>query len=169
MIDVEIANAERGKTAYIIMKMNSLADEETIAKLYDASNAGVKIQLIVRGMCCLVPGVPGYSENIEVISIIDKYLEHARIYIFGNEGNERMYLSSADLMTRNLDHRVEVGFPVLDHHIKQEIRDIVNIQLKDNTKAREINRFNNNQYKKNKGKVSYRAQVDTYTYLKYKS
>jgi polyphosphate kinase len=169
LIDAEIKNAEKGKLAYIVMKMNSLADEDAIAKLYDASNAGVKIQLIIRGMCCLVPGVDGYSKNIEVISIIDKYLEHARVYIFGNEGDEKIYLSSADLMTRNLDHRVEVGFPVLDHEIKREIRDIINIQLKDNTKAREINRFNDNQYRRNKGKVSYRAQTDTYTYLKYKS
>ncbi len=168
LIDIEISSARHGRESYIIMKMNSLADEDTIAKLYDASNAGVKIQLIVRGMCCLVPGVEGFSKNIEVISILDKYLEHARVYIFSNGGDEKIYLSSADLMTRNLDHRVEVGFPILDPEIKKEVKDIINIQLKDNTKAREINRFNNNQYRKNKGKGLYRAQTDTYTYLKFK-
>ena len=83
-------------------------------QLYEASNAGVKIRLIVRGICCLIPGVPGFSENIKVISIIDKFLEHARVFIFGNNGKEEMFLSSADLMTRNFEHRVEVGFPVLD-------------------------------------------------------
>jgi len=168
-IDQEIKSAKAGKVAYMILKMNSLADEEMIEKLYDASNAGVKIQLIIRGMCCLVPGIEGMSENIEVISIIDKYLEHARVWIFANGGEEKVFLSSADFMTRNLDHRVEVGFPIIDPVIKKEIRDIIDIQLKDNTKARVINRFNNNQYLKDKAKVAYRAQTDIYTYLKYKN
>jgi polyphosphate kinase len=118
-------------------------------------------------MCTLVPGVEGISENIEVISIIDKYLEHARVWIFANGGEEKIFLASADLMTRNLDHRVEVGFPILDENIRKEIRDIIDIQLKDNTKAREINQLNNNRYKP-KGKMSYRAQTDIYTNLKYK-
>jgi len=168
LIDREIKNAQDNKVAYMILKMNSLSDEDIISKLYDASNAGVKIELIIRGMCCLVPGVKGFSENIRAISIIDKYLEHARVWIFCNNGNESIYLSSADMMTRNLDNRVEVGFPILDEGIKQEIRDIINIQLKDNTKAREFNQLNNNRYKKH-GKVSYRAQDDIYTYLKYKN
>lgn len=167
LIDSEISIAKSGKKAGIILKMNSLCDEDIIIRLYNASNAGVKIKLIVRGMCCLVPGVEGYSTNIEVFSIIDKYLEHARVWIFGNDGNELLYLSSADLMTRNLDHRVEVGFPVLDPDIRKEIRDIIDIQLKDNTKSREINQLNNNRYRK-RGKVSYRSQEDIYTYLKYK-
>jgi len=168
LIESEGKIAKSGKEAYIILKMNSLTDEEMIAKLYDASNAGVKINLIVRGMCCLVPGVQGYSENIEVISIVDRFLEHARVWIFGNNGDEKVFLSSADLMARNLDHRVEVGFPILDPYVRSEIRDIIDIQLKDNTKAREINQLNNNRYKKNKFKTENRAQVDTYTYLKYK-
>jgi polyphosphate kinase len=167
LIDTEIRNAEGGKTAYIVLKMNSLADERMVQKLYDASSAGVKIQLIVRGMCTLVPGVEGVSENIEVISIIDKFLEHARVWIFANGGDEKIFLASADLMTRNLDHRVEVGFPILDENIRREIREIINIQLKDNTKAREINQLNNNRYKP-KGEISYRAQTDIYTYLKNK-
>lgn len=168
LIDKEIKVAKSGNTAYIILKMNSLTDEDMISKLYDANNAGVKINLIIRGMCCLVPGVPGYSENIEVISIIDRFLEHARVWIFGNNGDEIVFLSSADLMARNLDHRVEVGFPILDPLVKSEIRDIINIQLKDNTKAREINQLNNNRYKKGRTKTQNRAQLDIYTYLKYK-
>jgi polyphosphate kinase len=168
LIDREMRNARDNKQAYMILKMNSLSDEHIISKLYDASNAGVKIDLIIRGMCCLVPGITGFSENIRVTSIIDKYLEHARVWIFGNNGNESIFLSSADMMTRNLDHRVEVGFPILDNAIRKEIRDIINIQLKDNMKAREINRFNNNEYRKTHGKINYRAQYDIYTYLKYK-
>ncbi|MEJ6979132.1 polyphosphate kinase 1 [Pedobacter sp. P351] len=167
LIDTEIKNAKDGKPAYMVLKMNSLADEDMVQKLYNASSAGVKIQLIIRGMCTLVPGIEGLSENIEVISIIDKYLEHARVWIFANGGEERIFLTSADLMTRNLDHRVEVGFPILDPNIRKEIRDIINIQLKDNTKARELNSLNNNRYRP-KGKICYRAQTDIYTYLKYK-
>ena len=169
LIDTEIKNAKADKTAYIILKMNSLADEQTIKKLYDASNAGVKIKLIIRGMCCLVPGKKGFSENIEVISIIDKFLEHARIWIFANGNKEKMFLLSADLMTRNLDHRVEVGFPIYDNNIREEIRQMVDIQLMDNTKAREINHLNNNKYRKTKIKIKYRTQVDTYNYLKNKN
>lgn len=169
LIDKEIGMAKEGKNAWMILKMNSLSDEDMIAKLYEASNAGVRIQLIIRGMCCLVPGVEGFSENIRVISIIDKYLEHARVWIFGNDGDQRIYLSSADLMTRNLDHRVEVGFPIFDKNIRKEIMDIIEIQLKDNVKAREINQYNNNRYYRTRVKVPHRAQDDIYSYLKYKS
>jgi polyphosphate kinase len=169
LIDNEIKQAKSGNPAYMILKMNSLSDEGMIAKLYDASNAGVKIQLIIRGMCCLIPGLEGYSENITVRSIVDKYLEHARIWIFGNNGRELMFLSSADLMTRNIDHRVEVGFPILDNNIRHEIRDIIEIQLKDNTKAREINQYNNNRYLRGHLKISFRAQTEIYSYLKYKT
>ncbi|MFC5284259.1 polyphosphate kinase 1 [Pedobacter alpinus] len=168
-IDREIKHARAGKEAYMILKMNSLADELTIKKLYDASNAGVIIKLIIRGICCLVPKKPGFSENIEVISIIDKFLEHARIWIFGNSGKEEIYLLSADLMTRNLDHRIEVGFPIYDPEIRKEIREMVDIQLMDNTKAREINSLNNNKYRKTKVRTPYRTQIDTYNYLKNKN
>jgi len=168
LIDREIRFARQGKPAYMILKVNSLADEGVVQKLYDASNAGVIIKLIVRGICTLVPGVTGFSENITVISIIDKFLEHARVFIFCNNEHEAMYLSSADLMTRNLDHRVEVGFPVLDAEVCQEIRDIIEFQLQDNVKARDINKQNNNKYHTNRLKTKIRAQVQTYNYLKNK-
>lgn len=166
LIDTEIRNAKAGKPAYMILKMNSLADEQLIAKLYDASNAGVKIQLIIRGMCCLVPGVEGFSKNIKVISIVDKYLEHARIHIFANGGKEIIYLTSADFMTRNIDNRVEAGFPVYDPALQKQIKDMVNIQLKDNTKSREINKTNTNKYHRTRTDTHHRAQVETYEYLK---
>ncbi|HVV56534.1 MAG TPA: polyphosphate kinase 1, partial [Mucilaginibacter sp.] len=168
LIDNEIKNAKAGKPAYMILKMNSLSDEQMVLKLYQASNAGVKIKMIVRGMCCLVPGMKGYSENIDIISIVDKYLEHSRVHIYCNGGNELIYLTSADFMTRNIDNRVEVGFPIYDEDLKKEIREIINIQLEDNTKAREINSQNNNRYHKTRSDVPVRAQIDIYNYLKYK-
>jgi len=168
LIDNEMKNAKAGKKAYMIFKMNSLADEQMIAKLYQANNAGVKIQLIVRGMCCLIPGVKGFSENIEVISIVDKYLEHSRVHIYCNNGDELIYLTSADFMTRNIDNRVEVGFPIFDEQLKKEVRDIINIQLNDNTKAREINKQNTNKYHKTTSELPCRAQIDIYNYLKNK-
>ncbi|CAM3752548.1 polyphosphate kinase 1 [Mucilaginibacter galii] len=166
LIETEIKNVKAGKQAYMILKMNSLADEQLIAKLYEASNAGVKIQLIIRGMCCLVPGVEGFSKNIKVVSIVDKYLEHARIHIFANGGNEIIYLTSADFMTRNIDNRVEAGFPVYDPALHKQIKDMVNIQLKDNTKSREINKTNTNKYHRTHTDMQHRAQVEIYEYLK---
>jgi polyphosphate kinase len=168
LIDNEIKNAKAGKEAYMILKMNSLADEQMIAKLYQASNAGVKIKMIIRGMCCLISGMKGFSENIEVISIIDKYLEHSRVHIYCNGGDELFYLTSADFMTRNIDTRVEVGFPIFDEGLKKEIRDIINLQLADNTKSREINAHNTNKYHRDDSGVQQRAQVDIYDYLKFK-
>jgi polyphosphate kinase len=166
LIDTEIKNAKAGKPAYMILKMNSLADEQLIIKLYEANNAGVKIQMIIRGMCCLVPGIKGYSENIEIISIVDKYLEHSRVHIYCNGGEELIFLTSADFMTRNIDTRIEVGFPIYDPDLKKEIRDIINIQLSDNTKAREINSHNTNKYHKTNSEIPVRAQIDIYNYLK---
>jgi polyphosphate kinase len=168
LIDNEINNAKAGKEAYMILKMNSLVDEQLIAKLYQASKAGVVIKLIIRGMCCLVAGVKGYSENISVISIIDKYLEHARAHIYCNGGNELVYLTSADFMSRNIDNRVEVGFPIFNEELKAEIKDIINLQLMDNTKAREINAANSNKYHRTAADVLSRAQIDIYNYLKNK-
>jgi polyphosphate kinase len=168
LIDNEIKNAKAGKQAYMILKMNSLADESLITKLYQASNAGVKIKMIIRGMCCLIPGEKGYSENIEVISIVDKYLEHARVHIYCNDGQELLYLTSADFMTRNIDNRIEVGFPVYDEQLHKEIKDIINIQLRDNTKAREINSNNTNKYHKTNSAEAHRAQIEIYNYLKTK-
>lgn len=169
LIDTEIKNAKAGKPAYMILKMNSLADEQIIAKLYQASNAGVKIKMIIRGMCCLIPNMKGYSENIEVISIVDKYLEHSRVHIYCNGGDELIYLTSADFMTRNIDNRVEVGFPIYDKNLKKEIRDIINLQLEDNTKAREINSQNTNKYHKTRSETPNRAQIEIYNYLKNKN
>ncbi|SEL90591.1 polyphosphate kinase 1 [Parapedobacter koreensis] len=169
LIANEISMTKSGKRGYMILKMNSLSDEEMIERLYEANNAGVTIQLIVRGMCCLVPGQAGFSDRITVRSIVDRYLEHARIWIFGNGGDELVYLSSADLMARNIDRRVEVAFPIIDARVKKEVRDIIDIQLKDNSKAREINQLNNNRYIGAKNKIRHRAQEDIYNYLKYKS
>ncbi len=167
LIDEEIRLARKGKKAYMILKMNSLEDPAMIGKLYEASQAGVKISLIVRGICCLLPGLPGWSENIEGISIVDRFLEHARVYIFGNDGKEKMYLASADWMTRNLDRRVEVAFPILDPRIAATIRHIIDLQLSDNTKARILDPENQNRYREDrKGEARIRSQVDTYNYFK---
>lgn len=147
LIDTEIQNALAGKEAYIKIKMNSFTSYKMIDKLYEASRAGVKIQLIVRGICCLVPGVKGMSENIEAISIVDKFLEHPRIFIFGNGGDSKMYISSADWMTRNLDYRVEVGCPIYDENIKQELLDTFEMSWSDNVKARVFNEAQDNAYR----------------------
>ena len=135
LIDFEIEQAKMDKTAQIILKLNSLQDKKMIEKLYAASNAGVDIKLIIRGVCCLIPGIEGMSENIKVISIVDRFLEHSRIFYFHHSGKENIYLSSADLMVRNLNSRVETVFPIYDPRLKNEIKDIINIQLSDNVKG----------------------------------
>ena len=168
-INREMANARAGNMAYMILKMNSLEDTGIMNKLYEASQAGVQIQLIIRGICCLVPGIEGMSENIQVTSIVDRFLEHARIYIFANGGKEVMYTASADWMNRNLDRRVEVAMPIYDPQVRKELRTIVDIQLRDNYKARWINRTQSNPYKTaGKGAEVIRAQVDIYQFLKKK-
>lgn len=165
----EIENARNGKKAYIIVKLNSLVDEAIINKLYEASQSGVKIKLIIRGICALIPGIKGMSENIEAISIVDKYLEHSRIMIFCNSGDELCYISSADWMPRNLDTRIEVTCPVYDKEIKQELKQMLLIQLKDNEKARLHDDDGKNIYKKRASKETpVRAQVAYYNYLKRK-
>src|SRR5690606_35071643 len=136
LIDREIEHARAGKEAKIIAKMNSLSNQEMIDKLYEASRAGVHIDLIVRGVCCLRPGIPGISENIRVISIVDRYLEHSRIVYFYNDGEEEVYLSSADWMTRNLEKRVELLCPVFDSELKNLLIVILQLNLADNVKAR---------------------------------
>ncbi len=163
LIDVEIANAILGKEAYIKIKMNSFTSYKMVDKLYEASRAGVKIQLIVRGICCLVPGVKGMSENIEAISIVDKFLEHTRLFAFANGGNPKVYISSADWMTRNLDYRVEVGCPIYDQDIKKELMDTFEICWKDNTKARVFTEKQDNAYRKTKP-PKIRSQFATYDY-----
>lgn len=167
LIDTEIANAKANKKAYMILKMNSLVDKDMIRKLYEASQAGVKITLIVRGICSLVTEIEGFSDNIVAYSIVDKYLEHARVFIFGNNGNEKMYITSADWMSRNLDSRSEVAVPIYDTEVKKQIKDIINIQLSGNTKVRILDRLQQNIYKKakpNERKV--RVQDEIYNYLK---
>ena len=163
MIDVEIKNAKAGGEAYIILKLNNLVDEDLIERLYKASRAGVKIQMIIRGICSLVPGVKGVSENIEVISILDRYLEHTRILVFGNGGDESMYISSADWMGRNLDRRVEVAAPIFDTQIKADIRKTLDFQLKDNQKARVIGAKQQNRYVEAKGEAL-RSQKETHLF-----
>jgi polyphosphate kinase len=149
LIDKEIQSAKLGREAYIKIKMNSFTSYEMVDKLYEASRAGVKIQMIIRGVCCLIPGVEGMSENIEAISIVDKFLEHPRVFIFCNGGDPKIYISSADWMTRNLDNRVEVGTPIYDKDIKQELIDTFEISWSDNVKARIFNQDQNNVYRKN--------------------
>ena len=148
------------------VKLNSLVDRAIINRLYEASQAGVKIKMIVRGICSLLPGIPGLSENIEIISIVDKYLEHSRIFIFCNGGDERYYISSADWMIRNLDNRVEVAAPIYDKQIQQELKNYLEIQFKDNTKARLINVPQDNPYRRVNSERKYRAQEDIYEFLK---
>lgn len=163
LIDKEIANAEAGREAFIKIKMNSFTSYKMVDRLYKASNAGVKIQLIVRGVCCLIPGVPGMSENIEAISVVDKFLEHPRVFIFCNEGDTKVYISSADFMTRNLENRVEVGCPIYDEDVKQELIDTFEISWRDNVKARVFNEAQDNAYRKN-DKEKVRSQFAMYDY-----
>ncbi|HRZ78347.1 MAG TPA: polyphosphate kinase 1, partial [Bacteroidales bacterium] len=136
LLNFEIMQARKGHEAWAVIKLNSLVDEVLVKKLYRASQAGVKIRLIIRGICVLIPGIPGVSENIEAISIVDKYLEHSRVMVFHHGGIEKYYISSADWMTRNLDHRIEVACPVEDPDIREELRTMLDIQWSDNTKAR---------------------------------
>ncbi len=169
LIDTEIKNAKLGKPAYMIVKLNNLVDNELIRKLYQASNAGVKIQLIIRGICSLVPGIKGFSENIEVISIIDRFLEHSRLMIFCNGGNELYFLTSADWMSRNIDRRIEVGCPIYDKNLQKTIKDMLTIQLSDNTKARLITKAQDNSYKKADTKTPKRSQIELYNYFRFES
>ena len=167
LIDNEIKNKQAGKPAYIRLKMNSISSYKMVDKLYQASNAGVKIDMIVRGICCLVPGVKGMSENIKVISIIDKFLEHTRLYVFCNDKNPKVYISSADWMTRNIENRVEVSCPIYDEDIKQELIDTFNICWNDNVKSRILDKKQTNTYFRNENE-KIRAQFDTYSYYKNK-
>jgi len=168
LIDEEIKNAKAGKEAYIKLKMNNITSYKMIDKLYEASRAGVKIQMIVRGICCLVPGIEGMSENIEVISIVDKFLEHPRLFIFGNGGTPKVYISSADWMTRNISFRVEVGCPIYDKTIQQELIDTFEISWADNVKARIINKAQDNTYRPHTT-PALRSQVALYEYYQHKN
>ncbi|MUP45497.1 polyphosphate kinase 1 [Gramella sp. BOM4] len=163
LIQNEIDNKKNGLPAGIRLKLNSISDTGIIDKLYMASKAGVKIKLLVRGICCLVPGIPGLSENIEAISIVDKFLEHPRVFIFENAGNPKVYISSADFMTRNLDQRVEISCPIYDEDIKSELIETFEISWSDNVKARNHCRGIENPYRKTDGPVI-RSQLALYDY-----
>lgn len=167
LIDQEIENAKAGKEAFIKLKMNSLTSYKMVDKLYEASNAGVKVQLIIRGICCLIPGVKGMSENIKAISVVDKFLEHTRVFIFGNDGDPKIYISSADWMTRNLDFRVEVGCPIYDEDIKKQLLDTFDISWNDNLKARIFSVKQDNAYRKD-NMPELRSQFALYNYYKEK-
>lgn len=165
----EIENARDGKTAKITAKMNSLEDEEMIELLYRASNAGVEIRMLIRGFTCLIPGIKGMSENIYITSVVDRFLEHGRMYLFENNGNELLFYGSADWMDRNLNRRIEVISPVLDSDIKKEFIDILKIQLNDNVKARIQEPSEANEYvKRTKAEDKIRSQYAIYEYLKEK-
>lgn len=164
LIDREITNAILGNQAFIKLKMNSLSDFQIIDKLYDASKAGVKIQLQIRGICSLIPGLKGMSENIEAISIVDNFLEHSRVYIFGNGGDPEVFISSADFMTRNIDGRVEVTCPIYDKDIKKELIDSFDIGWKGNVKARWHSEKLDNKYKAQGNNPIFRAQLEMYNY-----
>ncbi len=168
LIDREIKNASEGKPAYINLKMNSLSDYKMIDKLYEASNAGVKIKLIVRGICCLVPGLKNYSENIEAISIVDNYLEHSRVFIFGNNNDPEVFISSADFMTRNIDARVEVTCPIYDEEIKHDLIETFEIGWKANVKARLHSDKFENLYRKRGEEKMFRAQQEMYKHYQNK-
>ena len=166
MLNNEIKNARAGKVAYAIIKLNSLVDESVIKKLYQASNEGVTIKLIVRGICTLTTGVEGLSENIEGVSIVDRYLEHARVLLFCNGGAEKYYISSADWMTRNIDHRIEITCPIYDKDIQKYLKAMLLLQLSDNVKARIISDGIQNDYKHTNRKEVIRSQIDLYKVYK---
>jgi polyphosphate kinase len=165
LIDQEIENAKKGLPSGIFLKMNSLSDHDIIDKLYEASKYGVKIRLIVRGICSLIPQVDGLSENIEAISVLDRYLEHSRVFVFENGGDPLYFISSADWMTRNLDYRVEVTAPVYDKGIQIQLRDHLELIWKDNVKCRFHNSDQNNAYKKQPG-PRIRSQLEMFNYVR---
>ncbi|MDD3891940.1 MAG: RNA degradosome polyphosphate kinase [Bacteroidales bacterium] len=166
-IDTEIANARKNLPAYIHCKINNIVDLDVIRRLYQANNEGVKIKLMVRGICSLVPGVPGLSENIEVVSVVDRFLEHSRIFVFCNNKQPKYFISSADWMTRNLDHRVEVAVPVFDPDIQNELRTVLDAGFKDNIKGRVVDEKQTNSARNKSGKKPFRSQVELYNhYLK---
>jgi len=166
LIDNEIKNAVDGRKAEITIKLNSLEDRKMIKKLYQASASGVEIKIIVRGICCLLPGVKGLSENIKVISIVDRFLEHARIFIFHNNGDRKYYVASADWMKRNLSRRVEVGFPILDKRQQTQFQKMIDLQWSDNVKARIVDKDQLNKYVEDKEDKQIRSQYEIYDFIR---
>ena len=165
-INREIRNAKQGKEAWTIIKLNSLVDKKITRKLYEASCAGVKIKIIARGICVLIPGIKDVSENIEAYSIVDRFLEHSRVYIFCNDGNNEYFTSSADWMQRNFDHRIEVSTPIYDKEIQKELMTMIQIQMKDNSKARLLNTENVNEYKRTESEQKVRSQFEIYDFYR---
>ena len=164
LIDEEISQARKKKPAAITLKMNSLSDEDMIQKLYEAALAGVQLKLIIRGIFCMRSEHKKFEKPIRAVSIVDEYLEHARVWVFHNRGKEKVYLSSADWMMRNLEHRVEATCPIWNEELKQELKDILNIQLQDNIKGRWLDNELSNEYVRTT-KKKIRSQVETYNYL----
>ena len=165
LIDKEIKTANTGKRASIILKMNSLSDEILITKLYEAAKAGVEIKMVIRGIFCMQSENKKFKIPVQAISIVDEYLEHARVFIFHNGGKEKTYISSADWMVRNLDHRIEAACPIFEKEIQQELKDILQIELSDNIKARKLDNELDNQYINPRNTKKIRSQVETYNYL----
>ena len=166
LIDNEIFLHNQGKKTGIKLKLNNITDYKMIDKLYHASQQGIKIQLIVRGVCCLIPGIEGLSENIEVISIVDRFLEHPRVMIFENNDDPKVFISSADFMTRNIYERVEVGCPIYDSEIKKQIIEIFSIAWNDNIKSRNVNHDNNPSKSNKTNKKRIRSQWEIHEYFK---
>jgi polyphosphate kinase len=165
LINKEIKSAREGNPASIILKLNSLSDEELIIKLYEAARAGVKIKMIIRGICCMFTENKKFKKKVKAISIVDEYLEHARIMIFHNDGKEKVFISSADWMVRNIDHRIEATCPIYDKEIQDELKEMLNIQLEDNVKARILDNELSNIYVENEHQKKIRSQIETYNYL----
>jgi polyphosphate kinase len=167
LINNEIKFARKKKEAWMIIKLNSLVDEKIVKKLYEASQAGVKIQLIIRGICVLVPGIPGLSNNIAAVSILDRFLEHSRVFVFNNGGENKYYISSADWMIRNFDYRIEAACPVYSPAIQKELMTILQFELSDNSKARLLGEKNINDYKtRSEGETKIQSQLETYEYFR---
>ena len=165
-IEREMAHAKAGKKAGILIKMNSLQDARMIEKLYEASEAGVDIRIIVRGICSLVPEIPGFSENVRAISIVDRFLEHARVFIYHNDGDPEVFLSSADWMTRNLSYRIETAFPIYQDDLRQRVIELTELQWSDNVKARLIDQKHRNEYRTTSGDVLLQSQIESYHYIR---
>jgi polyphosphate kinase len=165
LIEKEIKAVKNKKPASIILKLNSLSDEKLIAKLYEAAKAGVEIKMVIRGIFCAFSENKKFKVPMQAISIVDEYLEHARVMVFHNGGKEKVFISSADWMIRNIDHRVEVACPIFEKNIQQELKDILQIQLKDNIKARILDNELSNQYVNPRNTKKIRSQVETYNYL----
>jgi polyphosphate kinase len=165
MINKEIKNHKAGLPSGIRLKLNAITNFSIIDKLYQASNKGIKIQMVVRGICCLIPGIKEMSENIEVLSVVDKFLEHPRVYEFANGGSPITYISSADFMTRNIENRLEVAAPIYDPELQRQIKDVFDIIWNDNVKARRLNGPIQNNFIKNNLK-SNRSQFEIYEYYK---